>query len=182
MLRIHHTVTIGLAALALACSTGKPSPGVAPVVNARWTPPAETARKTEPHGPAVAPPAGPISLAQIIDVALANNPDTQTAWLTARAAEAGLGSERADYYPQVDVLANATRSRSASENAESQTVLAPSVALTYLLFDFGGRDARVEQARQTLIAADFLHNQVIQDVILRVEQVYYQYLAAVFKQ
>jgi outer membrane protein len=179
MHRLHHTLIAGLGALALACSSGAPSPGTAPKPNVRWEPPPDVGRASAPpdglkpvlHG-------GVISLAEAIDVALANNPATHAAWLAARAAEAGLGSERADYFPQVDLLANASRSRSASENAESQTTIAPSVALTYLLFDFGGRDARVEQARQRLIAADFEHNTAIQDVVLRVQQSYYALLDA----
>ena len=58
------------------------------------------------------------------------------------------------------------------------TLIAPNLSLDYLLFDFGGRNAAAEAARQTLIAADYTHNQAIQDVILRVEQAYYDYLDA----
>lgn len=117
-------------------------------------------------------PSGPLTLEHVIDIALENNPRTREAWLRARSAEAGLGSERSAYLPSVDVNATLAHTNTAHGS------FGPSVALTYLLFDFGGREARVEQARQTLIAADFLHNQVIQDVILLVEQTYYQYLDA----
>jgi len=173
-------VAFGALALALGCSTGKPSPGIASAPNAPWTPPPDvgraSARQTPRDGLKPVLHDGPLSLADIIDVALANNPDTHTAWLTARAAEAAVGSERAEYFPEVDVLANATRSRGAAEDARSQTTIAPSVALSYLIFDFGGRDARVEQARQTLIAADFAHNAAIQDVVLRAQVSYYALL------
>ena len=115
---------------------------------------------------------GPLTLERVIDIALQNNPQTREAYLRARAAEAALGSERAAYLPEIDVNASIAHTNT------SHGSFGPSLALTYLLFDFGGREARVEQARQALIAADFLHNQIIQDVILRVEQAYYQYLAA----
>lgn len=108
----------------------------------------------------------------MLDIALSNNPRTKEAWLRARSAEAALGSERSAYLPSVDVNASIAHTNT------SHGSFGASVALTYLLFDFGGREARVEQARQTLIAADFLHDQVIQDVILLVEQSYYQYLDA----
>ncbi len=124
-------------------------------------------------------PGATLSLSQIIDVALRNNPQTRIAWLNARAAEAGIGSAQSSYYPSVDLDAGLTRERSASTAGMSTaTVIGPSLTLNYLLLDFGGRAAEVEQARQTLIAADFLHNQAIQDVILRVQQAYYGFLDA----
>src|SRR5437764_11575957 len=154
--RPHQAVIIGLAVLALG-GTLLAQPAPAPVI----------------------PPSGsPLTLAQAIDIALANNPDTRVAWLEARAAEAGVGSARAAYFPEVDVLAGATRSRSSAEGARATTTIAPSLALTYLLFDFGGREAQVEQARQTLIAANFSNNAAMRDVVLRVQQHHYALLDA----
>ena len=119
--------------------------------------------------------AEPLTLAKAIDIALTNNPQTRTTWLQARAAEAALGAEKSAYLPEIDLNATAGRTRTSSG---ASTFFTPSVALTYLLFDFGGREASVEQARQTLIAANLIHDQAIQDVILRTEQVYYDYLDA----
>ncbi|MCU1348712.1 MAG: hypothetical protein JWO56_1742 [Acidobacteria bacterium] len=157
-------------------------PGTASAPEAAWVPPTNAVPRDVPPL-AVTLPAGleagkPVTLAQVIDVALANNPATRSAWLEARAAEAGLGSARSAYLPEVDVLASLTHGRAATGNASATTTFAPSLALTYLLFDFGGREAQVEQARQTLIALDFLHNTAIQDVILRTQQAYYGYLDA----
>jgi TolC family type I secretion outer membrane protein len=169
-----------LAAMIFVSCKSAVEPDLRPSTNPAtpWTPPASLKQDTTIPPPPVVPqvPTGNVSLEQVLDVALQNNPLTREAWLRARAAEAALGSERAAFLPEVDVLANAGRSKSPSGSA--QTSAGASLALTYLLFDFGGREARVEQARQTLIAAGFLHNQVIQDVILRVEQAYYQYLDA----
>ena len=128
--------------------------------------------------PTIPPPGSALTLAQAIDIALSNNPDTRVAWLEARAAEADVGSARAAYYPQIDILANATRSRSSAEGTSAGTTVAASAALTYLLFDFGGREAAVEQARQALIAANFTNSAAMQDVVLRVQQQYYALLDA----
>jgi len=118
-----------------------------------------------------------LSLAQAIDIALANNPSTRTAWLQARATEEQLGSERSAFLPQVDLAVSAGRQAASVTNASTPTTYGASLALTYLLFDFGGRAAVVEEARQTLIAADFLHNATIQNVILNLEDAYFQLLA-----
>src|SRR5438132_2230695 len=165
--RPHQALAIGFAVLILtnvgrASARPQPDDGLSPVL----------------HSPEIPPSGSPLTLAQAIDIVLANNPDTRTAWLEARAAEAGVGSARAAYFPEVDVLAGVTRSRSSAEGATASTIIAPSLALTYLLFDFGGREAQVEQARQALIAADFAHNATIQDVVLRVQQAYYGLLDA----
>src|SRR5262249_14789562 len=113
-----------------------------------------------------------------IDIALANNPDTRTAWFEARAAELGVGRARSAYLPEVDILANATRSRSSAVGARTTTTVAPSIPLTYLLFDFRRRESEVEQARQTLIAANFTNSAAMQNVVLRVQQQYYALLDA----
>lgn len=120
--------------------------------------------------------AEPITLAKAIDIALTNNPRTRTTWLQARAAEANLGASRSAYLPEIDVNASAGRSRTSAQPATN--FFSPSVALSYLLFDFGGREAAVEEARQTFIAANLFHDQAIQDVILATEQAYYDYLDA----
>src|SRR5437588_6398743 len=122
------------------------------------------------HSSEIPAPGSAITLAQAIDLALANNPQTRTAWLEARAAEFAVGSARSAYFPEIDVLANATRSRSSTPGASAATIIAPSLALTYLLFDFGGRAAEVEQAQQTLIAATFANNVTMRDVVLLVAQ------------
>jgi outer membrane protein len=164
--------------------TAHVGPGTAAAPETPWVAPANAAPRDIPPREAVLPSgleAGkPVTLAQVVDVALANNPATRTAWLEARAAEAGLGSARAAYLPEIDVLASLTHSHGAASGGGSSTstTFAPSLALNYLLFDFGGREAEVEQARQTLIAFDFLHNTAIQDVILRTQQAYYGYLDA----
>lgn len=156
--------------------------GVAPSVNEAWTPTADAvppaSPKTETALPAGITADTPVTLAQIVDIALTNNPTTREAWLNARAAQAAAGSAESLYYPEVDLNATLIKGQTVSEGvpASKSVALAPSLSLSYLLFDFGGREATVAQARQALIAADYLHNQAIQDVVLRTEQAYYGYL------
>ena len=151
-----------------------------PAPNVPWIPPSNAAPPPLPKEQIVIPPST-ITLDQAIDAALKNNPDTREAWFAARAAEAALGSKRAAYLPEIDLNASFTRARNAAQGGHSITLsnsYGPSLALSYLLFDFGGRAAQVEEARQTLIATSFAQNETIQNVILRVEQSYYGYLGA----
>ena len=49
--------------------------------------------------------------------------------------------------------------------------------MNYLLLDLGGRSADVGEAEALLEAANLTHNLAIQDLVLRVEQAYFQYLS-----
>ena len=118
------------------------------------------------------------SLGQIVDLALRNNPATRFAWFEARAAAAELGSKRAAYFPEIDLNANITRQKIAAVGGLSRyllTTYGPSASLSYLLYNFGGREADTEQARQALFAANWTHDAAVQDLVLQVEQAYYQY-------
>jgi outer membrane protein len=126
------------------------------------------------------PGAAPLSLPQLTEFALRNNPRTRQAWLAARAAAAGVGIERADSLPQVSAAYGMTRVRpvSATSGAASPwlTRFGPSISLSYVLYDFGVGDYQVESAEYRLLAANLAHNRVLQDVVLQVEQSYYQLL------
>lgn len=168
-----------VAAILLAACTTARDPGTSKSPETAWTPPASAVPKHLPRPEAS--DLGTLTLPHAIDIALQNNPATRTAWLEARAAQALVGSRRSTFFPELNLNATYNRSHQATQGGTTvfnSTNYGPSLVLTYLLFDFGGRAAQVEQARQTLIAANFLHNQQMQNVILRTQQAYYGYLDA----
>ncbi len=160
----------------------------APAAYVAWTPPT-TAGDT---GSDLAPATPDIpkdlltagakwQLMDIIEVALRNSPQTRAAWHSARAAAADLLSEKGSYYPQIDAAANLKRvDNLGSENrtGPDRTSLEPTVELSWLLFDFGGRSASVEEKRRALLVADFLQNAAVQDQVFLVLQTYFEYLNA----
>ena len=123
-------------------------------------------------------PGATLTLAEILDLALRNNPVTRLSYLQARAAAAQLGAKRAPYLPSVDLTATASRAATASSTQDGTptTSYGPALTLSYLLFDLGGRAANAEDARQALLAADWSHNAAIQNVVLAVQQTLVQYL------
>ncbi len=125
----------------------------------------------------VASRAGPLTLEDLVDLALRNSPVTRAAWAQARAAAATYGAERGSWFPTVSGQFDATRLKTAGtqgRTAVSQTVYGPTVNLTWLLFGFG-RGPAVTAAREGLIEANWTHNAAIQDVVLGVGRAYYQY-------
>jgi outer membrane protein TolC len=121
-----------------------------------------------------------LTLTDIVDLALRNNPSTRLSWSNARAAAAAYGSSKGAYYPPIDGSVGVTRIKTLSAQGRSaveQTTYGPSLQLSWLLLDFGGRSGSIEAARQALLAADWTHNAMIQGVVLDVEQAYFQYVA-----
>jgi outer membrane protein len=157
---------------------------VAPTPNAPWTPP-----PSKREAPAVDHSAVPadlqqrikqLTLAEVVDLGLRNNPATRVSWANARAAAAAYGSERGAYFPTIDGEIAATRLKtvaSQGRSAVSQSVLDPGLNLSYLLFDFGGRSGNVGAARNALVAANFTHNATLQGVVLEIQSAYFLYVA-----
>lgn len=163
-------------------------PGASPAPQVAWTPPPETVPRVTAADTTSAArvPVGladrirALSLAEIVDIGLRNNANTRLAWANAQAAAAAYGSQRGEWLPTIDGDVTASRIKtvaSQGRTAVEQSVLAPSVTLSYLVLDFGGRSGRIEGARQQLRSASFAHNAAIQDVVLQIQVSYFQYLA-----
>jgi outer membrane protein TolC len=159
---------------------------VAPAPSVPWMPgegerPPVEKREAANLPPEFLVPGATVTLPQLVDLALTQNPLTRAAWMNAKAAAGELGTKRAAYLPTVEVDANVLRQKQAAVGGKfitQQTTYGPSVLVSWALLDFGTRAADVEEARQALIEADYAHDQTIQDVVLRLTQAYYQYQAA----
>src|SRR5699024_10944856 len=127
--------------------------------------------------PSTSIPDEPQGLLDLTDIALRNNPNTQLAWATVRAQAAALGVARAAYWPQLSATVSLTHGKTsvASRAADtSATRYGPAISLSYSLWDFGARSGASDAARADLLGARLSRNQTFQDVILEVEQRYYQ--------
>src|ERR1700694_3879292 len=141
------------------CEIGPPSvngvPAAPPAPNVQWKPPVG-AIKPEPLVTAATALAVPpdlaqriqqLALADVVDLALRNNPATRASWAQARASADLLGSARGQYYPAINGAATLSRIQSPAtitRPAGLRTEYGPSLTLTYLLADFGGRSRRVD--------------------------------------
>ncbi|WP_348757774.1 TolC family protein [Candidatus Methylocalor cossyra] len=133
------------------------------------------------------------SLLDIVDQALCHNPRTRQAWANARFQAAQLGVAEAAYLPTINLTTSVSETQNTSGGNiatpvissgllqgrnQAQTRIMPSLTLNYLLFDFGGRAARRENARLVLEAAQWSHAAALQSVLLATIQAYYQLFAA----
>src|SRR5688572_27991988 len=109
--------------------------------------PATAWETTKPLPPVPAPPqvgtpipASALSLPELTEYALRNNPRARQAWFAARAAAAGVAIDQADLLPQVTGAYAWSRTLPVSATTGSAspwlTRHGPSISISYMLFDF----------------------------------------------
>jgi outer membrane protein TolC len=123
-----------------------------------------------------------LTLSDVIDVALGNNPQTRITWAQSRAAASAYASARGRWVPTLQADANGGPSRAISTNPArvpgDRTTVSTTISLQYLLFDFGARGGVMSAAREAMFAADLTHNGAVQSVVLQSESAYFTYQAA----
>ncbi len=123
----------------------------------------------------------PLSLYDLFDLALENSPQTRYAWESAKMAASDYGVQKTSFLPTGSISAGVitdhyvTNDSSAKGN-EVRTGAA--LNMSWLLFNFGGREAELCALKESLYAANFDYNQTLQDVALAVQKGYFNLSAA----
>lgn len=113
----------------------------------------------------------PLSLAELIDLALENHPATKQAWWNANRAAASLGSAKSALYPNVNFDASIVNGREfkfINGPNTSFTNIGANAYLYMLLYDWGERRANIDMAIAALAAANWQLDWDIQRVMVRV--------------
>src|SRR6202162_1734624 len=115
-----------LAALAAGClattTEQRGAVSVAPPPGRSWRPPADATPPAPPAAKEKEPEIPPeylkegatLSIGQVVDLALRNNPATRQAWFDARAAAAELGAKFSAWYPSLELDAQILRQKQAA--------------------------------------------------------------------
>lgn len=126
-------------------------------------------------GKALVIPGKAYALSDLVDLGLRANPATRNAWEQARTAAAALGITEAAWLPAL------TAKVSASYAQQTQaiflfrgTTAIPSLELSWVLFD-QGRPAKIDQATQQLLAANFAFNRIHQKVAFEVQRAFFAF-------
>jgi len=127
-------------------------------------------------------------LAALIDLAQRSNPDTRAAWEAARAAAAAIGLVESTYLPRLTLEAIGGFEHTplpVPKNLVPEGFfisdtrqLIPVLAVKWLLFDFGQRDAKLEAVRAESFVANVSFTSAHQKLVLSVSQAYYNLGAA----
>lgn len=118
-----------------------------------------------------------LTLADVTEAALCNNPQTRETYANAKVQAAQLGIAKSAYLPTLTnttgLNQNYVDPESISRGREFNN-LSNSLAASYLLYDFGNRDATLENARQLLNAVSATQSAVVQNVLFAAIKAYYQ--------
>ena len=126
-------------------------------------------------------------LPSLVELSLANNPYTRSAWFNALAAKASVGQARAPYYPTLKFNTSGGYSQMPypTQNGPlkvNTTSISPGLQLEYILLDFGRRAADVRHTTALLQAANLDFNRRMQTTLFAVQQSYFAHTAALSQQ
>jgi outer membrane protein TolC len=133
--------------------------------------------------PAAIQPGRVYDLPNLIDLAQQTNPETRVAWQATRAAAARLGIAEGAYLPTLGAIGMASYAHLPDYDKMGPFlvrtgVLEPLLRLDWLLLDFGRRTADLDNAAQTLLAANLQFNRKQQSVIFAVQKAYFSFDAS----
>ena len=117
----------------------------------------------------------PLTLSQAISYALCQNPDSQQQWLQIANQQAALDLSKASNYPTLSLQGSVNSSYSQSQSQDSLGVQA---RLSYLLFDFGQRQAQQAQANFLLQQAQWHKDSTLAELSYQVTAAYLSVLKA----
>jgi outer membrane protein len=181
--------TMGLALIASVLSAHPALAQAPPSAAQPWTIPDSAIRRAEALGDTgFSVPHKQYDLAALIDLAERENPKTRAAWEVARAAAAEIGLAESAYLPQLSLQAIGGFQHTPLPMpkslvpagyfiSESREVI-PALALKWLLFDFGRRDAQLQAARADSFVANVVFTGAHQKLIFEVSQAYFDLGAA----
>ncbi len=122
-----------------------------------------------------------LSLDDLMQIGICTNPALSAQYMGVKANEANLGAGRNEYLPTVRLTGNAAISGKRTEGHGGYTQAEPYTAkaeAAWLLFDFGGRESRINSLRAYADAANYGYNAALNDLMLSVQTSYLKLLAA----
>lgn len=120
-----------------------------------------------------------LNLADIIQVSLCTNPALASQYMSVKVQEAALGASRAEYLPVVTLsgMGQITGDKIEGGNYVQKEPLSGKAEASWLLFDFGGREANMRSIRLYTKAAESQYKATTQNLLLSVQSAYLNLLA-----
>lgn len=120
---------------------------------------------------------GTLTLARAVERALCAHPATRNTWLAVRLRAAELGRAQSAYLPGVSLAGRLARGGD-DLLPSGRTDWLLGLDAQYLLYDFGGREARREAAEALLAAARASHDAAVRTLYLQTVSAYFSLLTA----
>lgn len=126
-------------------------------------------------------PGNPFTLQEAIERALCNNADARNAWTIIEQRAAAVGLSKTAYLPTLSANGEWVHDNSLTQvrghpelsSDYSTVVRSGELSLSWVLFDFGGRRAALENAKALLAAAEANDDAVLQQIFADTAKFYY---------
>ena len=121
-----------------------------------------------------------LSLIDLIKIGICNNPSLSADYMSLKESEENLGAAKSEYFPKVNLNAGAgknTMKQQSSSHVENDPYNL-NLGLSWLLYDFGGRSARIDRFQYYLAHSGFSYNSALQNLILSIHTNYFKLLGA----
>ncbi len=111
-----------------------------------------------------------INIFDAVNIALCQNPNTKSAWLSVKTQKANLGIAKSEFMPNVSLSAAEDYSKNAGQKSNAD--LGASASLNWLLYDFGKTNAAISAEYFSTLEAAYKYNKNVQDLIYEVIESY----------
>lgn len=120
------------------------------------------------------------TLPELIQIGICNNPALNRSFMAIRSAQADKGDALSSYLPTLTATGSISQTHTHIESTESGNTYpyAGNIALSWLIYDFGGRSATTAQMQAYLDSAQFNYNAKLHDMVLAINQAYFDLLSA----
>ena len=121
-----------------------------------------------------------LTLPDLIQIGICNNPTLNRSYMSVKSSEAAYGKAKSAYLPTVSADGSISQSNIKTEDEKTKKTnpYSGNVALSWLVYDFGGRSAKTEQMKAYLETAEFSYNASLHDTVLAINQAYFDLLSA----
>ena len=123
---------------------------------------------------------GEMSLLDLMQVAICNNPALSAEYMLLKSKEAALGASKGQYLPSVVVSGEGYLKKNKIEDGATTKTepYSATASAQWLIYDFGGRSSQVGQNKAILSATNYSYNAALQELILKVNNAYLSALSA----
>lgn len=121
-----------------------------------------------------------LNLLDLIKIGICNNPNLNKEFINIKVSESKLKQQKSEYLPTISASVSTQESDSKVQggNRTEQNPYNATLSLNWLLYDFGGRSARVKEMKNELDSNVFSYNAEMQDLILSINTKYLNLLSA----
>ncbi len=121
-----------------------------------------------------------VSLIDLIKIGICNNPSLNADYMIYKESKENLKASKSEYFPKIDLSSSINKQsfKNKNEKSKENNPYNINLGLSMLLYDFGGRSARIDSFKSYLANSGFNYNTALQNLILSIHIAYFELLGA----